>query len=263
MEKILHRFKKKYGQNFLNDKSLIKKIVSAVPLNKDDLVIEIGPGAGIMTNELVQKCRVLAYEIDTDLKEILKNKVCNENLNIIWDDFLNRNLVDDLKDYHYNKLYVIANLPYYITTPIIMKLTQEGVDISNIVIMVQKEVADRFIATPGNKEYGSITVFLNFNYNVKKLFNVSRNAFYPKPNVDSAIISLSPNKKDSTIDSKMFFEFVRDCFSHKRKTLKNNLQKYDLDIINNVLITDGYDLSYRAEQIPLEVFIDVYKKLNE
>ena len=263
MEKVSHNFKKKFGQNFLSDKSLIKKIVSFVPIEENDLVVEIGPGAGIMTEELTKKCRVLAYEIDTDLRNILLNNVNSNNLAVIWDDFLNRNLEYDLSEYEYNNLFVVANLPYYITTPIITKLTQENVKISKIVVMVQKEVADRFVSTPGTKEYGSITVFLNYHYKVKKLLSVSRNSFFPKPKVDSTIISLEPQVIDETIDCNDFFKFVRDCFTHKRKTLKNNLSNYDLEGINKVLEAYGFSLSSRAEQIPLNVFIEMFKKVKE
>ena len=259
MTETKHNFKKKYGQNFINDKSIIKRIVSAVPLQEDDLVIEIGPGAGIMTKKLVDKCSVLAYEIDKDLEKILLNNVNSNRLNVIWDDFLNRNVLDDLNNYKYNHLYIIANLPYYITTPIITKIIQEKVNPSRIVVMVQKEVADRFSSLPGTKEYGSITVYLNYHFNIKKLFNVSRNSFYPKPNVDSAVISLEPNEINSNIDENDFFEFVRDAFQHKRKTIKNNLYMYNLDKIDVILKKHGYSLTSRAEQIPLDVFIELYQ----
>ena len=263
MEKINHSFKKRFGQNFLSDKTIINKIVSSVQLEEDDLVIEIGPGAGVMTCELVKKCKVLAYEIDKDLEDILQKKVNSDKLNIIWGDFLKRNLLDDLKDYKYKNLYIIANLPYYITTPIITKIIHEKINVSKIVIMVQKEVADRFASKEGTKDYGSITVFLKYYFKIKKLFNVSRNAFFPKPNVDSTVISLEPYVRNETIECDRFLDFVRCCFAHKRKTLKNNLQNYDLSKADEILNKYGLNISSRAEEVPLEAFVEMYLNLCE
>ena len=262
MEKIQHKFKKKYGQNFLQDKALIKKIVDYIPLKENDLVIEIGPGSGAITKEIVKKCNVLAYEIDVELKDILSKEITSNNLNIIWDDFLNRDVLKDIEKYNYNNLYVIANLPYYITTPIITKIIMDKLPTKNILIMVQKEVADRLSSKPGNKEYGSITVFLNYFFEIKKVFNVSKNLFYPKPNVDSTIISLK--SKESRVfvsDENKFLDFVRDCFKFKRKTLKNNLKGYDLGTIETILKKYDYTLEVRAESLPLEVFVDIFNNL--
>ena len=155
-------------------------------------------------------------------------------------------------------LLIIAKLPYYITTPIITKVIELDLDVSKMVIMVQKEVGDRFSSKPGNKEYGSITVFLNYYFNIKKLFDVSRNCFYPKPNVDSVILMLE--KKNDTYnvkDREKLFKLIRDSFSFKRKTIKNNLKGYDLNKVEEVLINNGYSLSSRAEELPLDVFIQI------
>ena len=223
-----HNFKKKFGQNFLQDKNIIKKIASVAETTKDDLIIEIGPGAGALTEELVEKSQVLAYEIDTDLEETLKDKFKDKNVTFIFDDFLNRNIKEDLKQFKYNNLYVIANLPYYITTPIINKIIDEKIDVNKLVLMVQKEVGERFSASTGSKDYSSITVFLNYYFNIKKEFIVSKNVFYPRPNVDSIIISFT--KKENNIkvyNEELFFKLIRDSFVQKRKTLKINL-KVDL-----------------------------------
>lgn len=262
MEKINHNFKKKFGQNFLTDNNIIVNTVSSVLLQEDDLVIEIGPGSGMLTKEILKKCRVLAYEIDTDLIDTLSNIPNNEKLTIIWDDFLKRDVVKDIEKFRYNKLYIIANLPYYITTPIITKVIESDLDVSKMVIMVQKEVGDRFSSKPGNKEYGSITVFLNYYFNIKKLFDVSRNCFYPKPNVDSVILMLE--KKNNTYnvkDREKLFKLIRDSFSFKRKTIKNNLKGYDLNKVEEVLINNGYSLSSRAEELPLDVFIQIANEI--
>lgn len=252
-----HKFKKKFGQNFLQDKSIIDKIANSIDVSENDIIIEIGPGAGYLTKELITKTRVLAYEIDKDLEETL-NRIKNNNLEIVWDDFLKRDIKTDLSKYTYDNAYVIANLPYYITTPIITKIINSGVQFNGIVVMVQKEVADRFSSLPGCREYGSITVFLNYYFKITKLFNVSRNSFYPKPNVDSAVIYLKRKKTDGLkVSEEKLFKLVNDCFRYKRKTIKNNLQGYDLKKISTILVENGYSLSSRAEQIPLEIFIKV------
>lgn len=263
MEKINHNFKKKYGQNFINDFTIIEKIVSTASVDKNDLVIEIGPGAGILTKELLKKTRVLAYEIDTELKNILQSELKNEALNIIWDDFLKRDVSKDIEGISYNKLYVIANLPYYITTPIIQKLIDEKLPLSDIIIMVQKEVADRFCAKPGNKEYGSITAFLNYHFDISKLFDVKKDKFFPQPKVDSAVISLKRRKDKLYVnDEKILFSLIKDSFQFKRKNLRNNLRKYDLEKIEQVLARHNMDLGVRAESISIDLFCEISNYLN-
>lgn len=258
------KFKKRYGQNFLKDDSIPNKIVDASNILDNSLVIEIGPGAGALTSKLVLKAKnVLAYEIDTSLEDILCNRLKDyDNVKIIFDDFLNRNIQEDIKDYNYEHLYVIANLPYYITTPIIMKFIEDDIDVSRLVIMVQKEVGERFSAKPKTKDYGSITVFLNYYFHIHKLFDVSRNCFIPKPNVDSVILALD-KREDSyhVTNKKVFFQLVRDSFQFKRKTLRNNLKGYPLDVIQNVLNKYELDLSVRAEEVPIDIFVDISNNL--
>lgn len=262
MKKLNHNFKKKFGQNFLMDKNIIVNTVSAVDLTEDDLVIEIGPGSGMLTEEILKKCNVLAYEIDTDLKDVLLNIANNERLEVVWDDFLKRDINSDVSRYNYNKLYIIANLPYYITTPIITKIIEDNIDVEKVVIMVQKEVGDRFSSMPGRRDYGSITVFLNYFFSIKKLFDVSRNCFYPKPNVDSVILMLEKRKNMFFVkDRDRLFKLIRDSFNYKRKTIKNNLSGYDLDKIDLILKKYNFSLSTRAEELPLEVFIDISNNL--
>ena len=257
-----HNFKKKFGQNFLQDNKIIDKIVSSEELTYDDLVIEIGPGAGALTKKLTQKTNVLAYEIDMDLKIPLEDLKLSGHLEIIWDDFLNRDVLNDLSDKEYKNLYIIANLPYYITTPIINKVIEENLPLKSMIVMVQKEVGERFSALPGNKDYGSITVFLNYHFNIKKLFDVSRNCFYPKPNVESAVIKFTPKiDKLKVNNEKLFLTLVKDSFKHKRKTLKNNLTDYDLNKISLILEKYGFDLSVRAESLPLEIFVEIANNL--
>ena len=255
-----HRFKKKYGQNFLRDNSVIDRILSFEELTKNDLVIEIGPGDGALTKKLLESSRVLAYEVDLELKEKLNN--LDDDLNVVWGDFLTRNIKNDLSSYEYDNLYLIANLPYYITTPIVLKIIDEGIYFKDVIIMVQKEVADRFSSLPGCKDYSSITVFLNYYFDIEKLFNVSRNSFYPSPNVDSAVLRLTRKTKKINIkDEKLFFQFVRDSFKYKRKTLKNNVKNYNLNIIKEVLSKHNLDLTVRAENLSLEIFVDIVNNL--
>ena len=259
---INHNFKKKFGQNFLQDKNIIKKISNVSNPSSDDLIIEIGPGAGSLTEELVEKSKVLAYEIDEDLRSTLEEKFKDKNIDIIFDDFLNRNIKEDLKEYKYKKLYVIANLPYYITTPIINKIIDEKINVEQMVLMVQKEVGERFSAQIGTKDYSSITVFLNYYFDIKKEFIVSKNSFYPKPNVDSIIISFSSKKEKLKVkDEELFFKLIKDSFKQKRKTLKNNLTGYDFTKVNEVLNKNNLPSDVRAENISLETFIEISNNL--
>ena len=264
MENYNFNFKKTYGQNFIVDENIINSIINNSGIDKDTLVVEIGPGAGSLTYKLSQYSKnVLCYEIDTTLKELLEDNLKNcSNVEVIYKDFLKSNVIEDIKKYDYKRLYVVANLPYYITTPIIIKFIEESIPVDKIVVMVQKEVGDRFKAQPNTKDYNSLSIYLNYYFNVRKLLDVSRNVFIPKPNVDSIVVEF--NKKEDKYklkNEKLFFELVRDSFTQKRKTIKNNLKKYNLTKIEEVLKKYGYDLSIRAEQLPIEVFVDIANNL--
>ena len=153
---------------------------------------------------------------------------------------------------------MVSNLPYYITTPIILKFINENIDVSKLVVMVQKEVAERFNAKPGSHEYNSLTVFLNYYYDIKKLINVPRTVFVPVPNVDSMVIELSKKENRMYVkNEELFFKLVRDSFKFKRKTLKNNLIGYDLDKIEKILKENGLSLQVRAETLSLEMFVKI------
>lgn len=259
-------FKKKFGQNFIIDENIIDKIVDSACIDSDTLVIEIGPGAGSLTYKLAKKAKqVLCYEIDTTLKDILSDTL-NEynNVDITFDDFLKRDVNSDLKKYDFKKLYVVANLPYYITTPIITKIIEDEIPASKIVIMVQKEVGDRFKAEVGTKDYNSLTIYLNHYFEIKKVMIVSKNVFLPKPRIDSMVLEFNRKEKRQDIkNTGLFFKLVRDSFTQKRKTLRNNLKGYDLDKIENVLKKYNMDLSARAEQISSDIFIDIANSLEE
>lgn len=259
------KFKKKYGQNFIIDENIINKIVENSNVDKNTLVIEIGPGAGSLTKKLAQNAKqVLCYEIDETLKTVLNDLTIEfSNIDIFYQDFLKSNVLDDLKQYQYEQLYIVANLPYYITTPIIMKVIEDNIPVDKIVVMVQKEVGDRFKATPGTKDYNSLSIFLNYYFDISKLMDVSRNVFLPKPNVDSIVVEFKKNKKNYNIkDEKLFFQLIHDSFQQKRKTIKNNLNKYDLKSVENVLEKYNFDLNSRAEQIPIYVFADISNEIG-
>lgn len=257
-------FKKSLGQNFLIDNNILNKIVEASDIKGNSLVIEIGCGSGNLTRKLCEKASfVLGYEIDKSVEEYLFDNLKDfDNYKIIFDDFLKCNLPSILKDYKYDSIYIVANVPYYITTPILEKIIDSKIDTKNIVLMVQKEVGDRFCSKPGSKEYGSITVFLNYFYDVKKLFVVSKNSFLPKPKIDSIVINLKKKDKIKIKDEEFFFKLIRDSFRFKRKNIRNNLKEYDLAKIEEVLKKYGYDLNIRSEDLSLEIFGDISNNLG-
>ena len=260
-----YNFKKKFGQNFLKDENILRNIVEKSEVDKDTLVIEIGIGAAYLTYYLSEKAKnVLGYEIDESLKDIISSQLeGKDNVDIVYQDFLKSNPIEDIKKYDYKKIYVVANLPYYITTPIIIKLIEDKIPVEKIVVMVQKEVGDRFNAKPNSKEYNSLTIFLNYYFDIKKLMDVSRNCFVPKPNVDSAIIEFKRHNKHNVNNEELFFKLVRDSFKFKRKNLKNNLKGYNLDKIEEALMKLNKDLTVRAESLTVDDFIYISNYIEE
>lgn len=255
-------FKKRYGQNFLKDDNILNNIVNTIDITENDLVIEIGPGAGALTNKLLNKTKkIICFEIDKQL-EIYLNKFEETGVKVIYGDFLDQDVKSYL-NFSYDNLYIIANLPYYITTPIINKIIVDKIPVNKCLFMVQKEVADRLSASKSTKDYNSLTVFMNYHFEIKKLFNVSRNVFYPKPNVDSAVILLTKREKPlvNVKNEEKFFKLIRDSFKYKRKTLKNNLKSYDLEKIEEILNKHNMNLSARAEAISIEIFADISNNL--
>lgn len=257
MEK--HNFKKKYGQNFLNNDNILDNIVNLFDVNNKDRIVEVGPGAGALTSRLIKKgCKVTAFEIDESLKPFL-DRIYANNLEVIYKDFLTIKLEDYFNKN--DKLYFVANIPYYITTPIITKFIDEDFIPELMILMVQKEVGERLSARPGTSEYGTITVVLNYFFDINYEFTVDRKYFYPSPNVDSCIIKLSKKKSCVNVDYNSFKKIVNDAFKQKRKNLRNNLKGYDLNVISFVLNKYGYDLTNRAEDLSYEVFIDIVNSL--
>lgn len=249
-------YRKSLGQNFLKDKNIINKIANSINPTKDDLIIEIGPGAGALTKELVKKdSDIICFEIDTRLKEILE-QIDNNKLTIVFKDFLSININEYIDQNKYKNLYFVGNLPYYITTAIINKIVKES-NPYEITIMVQKEVADRFSAKPGTKDYGSISVFLQYNFDIERVCNVSKICFEPVPKVDSSVIKFKRNKKLIANNEEQFYKLIKDSFTQKRKNLRNNLKGYDLNKIETILKKHNKDLTARAEQLSIEEFIDI------
>ena len=266
MESSNFNFKKKFGQNFIIDENIIKSIITKSDIDENTLVIEIGVGAGALTIGLSQVAKnVLCYEIDETLKQVLDVTLKNEkNVDIIYKDFLQADIKNDIKKYEYKKIYVIANLPYYITTPIIVRIIESKIDVDKIVVMVQKEVGDRFKASPNTKDYNSLSVFLNYYFDIRKLLDVSRNVFMPKPNVDSIVVEFKKKENIYKVKNEnFFFKLIKDSFVQKRKTIRNNLKGYDLDKIETVLKKHNFDLSIRAEQLPIELFVELSNYLYE
>ena len=259
MDKFI--FKKSLGQNFLIDDNIKRKIVNAANVGEDSLIIEVGPGSGAITKMLVKLgAPVIAFEIDTRLKEEL-DKIDSDNLTVIYEDFLKVNLSSILKNYNYKKIHLIANLPYYITTPIITKVMEET-KIDEMIIMVQKEVGDRFKAKPATKEYNSLSVFLQYYFDISTVCLVSKNSFVPRPKVDSIVVKLERRKDKLNVNNEdVFFKLVRDAFKQKRKNLRNNLKEYDLNKIETILKELEKDLTFRAEQLTIDDFVYVANSL--
>jgi len=264
VEKYNVNFKKKYGQNFLKDINIVDKILKTSDIDNNSLVIEVGPGGAIMTTKMANLAKnVVAYEIDKELEEELSKRTKDyNNIEIIYKDFLTCDLAKDISKYKFEKLLFISNVPYYITTPIINKILETNLYFDNITMMVQKELGERLSSSPGSKDYGAITVLLNYYYDIKKQFEVSRKCFIPEPNVDSMIISFK-EKKDKLYlkDINFFKKIVKDSFQFKRKNLRNNLFNYDLEIVSEVLKKYNYDLTVRSEKLELEIFVDLANSL--
>ena len=256
--------KKKFGQNFLIDNNIVKKIVDSANVDENTVVVEIGPGLGAMTEELCKKAsKVICFEIDHDMVAILNNELSFENLSVIEKDFLKVNLKDYINDE--KRIIVVSNLPYYITTPIITKILEDNI-VSEIYVMVQDEVADRLACDAGSKDYGSLSVLIKYYSSAKYEFKVSRNCFYPSPNVDSAIVSMKKDKKEYNLNNEAnFLKFVQNIFEMRRKTLINNiLNKYDVkrEKIEEILEELGFDKNIRSESLKLDEIVEIYKKIG-
>ena len=259
MEKF--NYKKKYGQNFLNDNNITDKIVNSIDASNNDLIIEIGPGSGALTKKLKKYgSHLIAFELDKETERFL-SKLEDDKTQVVYNDFLEADVNCYINKINYSKLHIIGNIPYYITTPIIKKIISLDANISEIILMVQKEVADRLSAKERSREYGSLTVYIGSMYDVIKLIDVNKKYFTPEPKVDSTVIKLIPNGKYQIKNRENFELFLKNAFKFKRKTLKNNFNNYDLDKIQLILNKYNLSINNRAEEIPIKVFVDLYNNL--
>lgn len=264
LQKYDFSFQKKFGQNFLIDTHVLDKIIRAADINKEDMVLEIGPGIGTMTQFLAEAAgKVAAVEIDKNLIPILNDTLAGyENVRIINDDVLKLDIRGLIAEENVGKpVKVVANLPYYITTPIIMGLFEEHVPVESITVMVQKEVADRMQTGPGNKDYGALSLAVQYYAKPYIVANVPPNCFMPRPKVGSAVIRLTCHERPPVAveDERLMFDIIRASFNQRRKTLANGLNNSDKIAFPKEVIMDaieqlGKGASVRGESLTLEEF---------
>lgn len=273
INKYSFAFQKKFGQNFLIDSNILENIVSAAKITKDDFVLEIGPGIGTMTQYLCEAAgQVVAVEIDKMLIPILKDTLSEyDNVEVINQDVLKVDIKTLAEEKNAGKpIKVVANLPYYITTPIIMGLFESGVPIESITIMVQKEVADRMQTGPGSKDYGALSLAVQYYSKAKVMLNVSAACFMPRPNVDSTVIKLTRHKEPTVEvkDEKLMFKIIRASFNQRRKTLVNGLKNspelsFSKEDILEVIKAIGKPETIRGEALTLQEFAELSNKLSK
>ena len=273
LNKYQFMFQKKFGQNFLIDTHVLEKIISAAGITKDDCVLEIGPGIGTMTQYLAENAgHVVAVEIDRNLIPILKETLADyDNVTVINEDILRVDIKTLAEEYNGGKpIKVVANLPYYITTPIIMGLFESGVPIDNITVMVQKEVADRMKEGPGSKDYGALSLAVQYYAEPEIVANVPPNCFIPRPNVGSAVIRLTRHKEMpvEVKDPALMFKIIRASFNQRRKTLQNGLGNapelpYTKEQIAAAIAEMGLTPTIRGEALSLAQFAQLSDILGE
>ncbi len=259
--------KKQYGQNFLMDDNIIKKICDISNIDKETNVIEIGPGLGFLTKELSQRAKqVLCYEVDGDMIKILTNKFSSSNVIIKYQDFLKANIDEDIKKiFSSDNVIVVANLPYYITTAILTKILNESKYIKQLTVMMQEEVAQRICGTPSTKDYNALSVLIQYYTNTTNAIKVPSSVFFPAPKVDSSVVLIK--KKDTitnkVLDEKYFKTFIYTIFAQRRKTLINNLKKlpkFDYEKTSEIFNELNIDLSVRAEKLSVDEIVNLTNK---
>ena len=264
---VLNKFgisaQKRYGQNFLIDANILEKIVASAGITKEDTVLEIGPGIGTLTQYLAEAAKqVICVEIDKNMIPVLEYTLADfDNVTVINQDILKADIVNILKENGAESAKVVANLPYYITTPIIMELLEKDLPIESITVMIQKEVAERMQTGPGSKDYGALSLAVAFYSNAEVKMTVSPNCFIPRPNVDSAVIRLDKLKEPAVkVNNKSeMFRIIKGAFEQRRKTLTNALShssayKTDKKNIENALLEMGKNINIRGEELTLEEF---------
>lgn len=273
INKYSFAFQKKFGQNFLIDSNVLESIIRGAEITKDDFVLEIGPGIGTMTQYLCEAARqVVAVEIDKMLIPILEDTLSEyDNVEVINQDVLKVDIKSLAEEKNNGKpIKVVANLPYYITTPIIMGLFESGVPIDSVTIMVQKEVADRMQTGPGSKDYGALSLAVQYYATAKVILNVSATCFMPRPNVDSAVIKLTRHKEPTVnvADEKLMFKIIRASFNQRRKTLVNGLKNspelsFSKEQIVKAIEKIGKPETIRGEALTLEEFAELANAFTE
>lgn len=265
LSKYKFSFKKSLGQNFIIDVNILENIIKYAGIHGRSGVIEVGPGIGALTEQLaIHADQVIAYEVDQRLRPILQDTLKPyDNIHIIYEDILKASIHSTIQSHFYNQnnIHIVANLPYYITTPIVMKLLSERLPLKSITIMIQKEVADRMAAQPNSKSYGSLSIAVQYYTYAENVMDVSRHVFMPQPNVDSSVLKLTLRERPlvHVIDEEYFFSFVRACFAQRRKTLRNNLVSYFKQILSKETIVStlekvGVDGQRRGESLKIEEF---------
>lgn len=257
--------KKNYGQNFLTEPGVVEKIARNAVVSDHTLAIEIGPGIGALTQYLCEYAKkVIAFEIDERLPIVLKDTLQDyDHVEIIMKDFLEVDIASFIQPYKEEgyDIVVCANLPYYITTPILFKLFESKAPIDNITVMMQKEVADRFAAQVNTKDYNALSIITQYLCDVRTVMKVPKNVFNPKPKVDSAVLQFKLKNEALVADEKAFFEMVKACFKQRRKTILNNYGEYleNKDLARSILEKANLDPSLRGEAIILNDFIRLYE----
>lgn len=258
---------KAFGQNFLCDEHYVEAIVDAAQITKDDVVIEIGPGIGTLTQLICERAgHVIAIEIDKKLVPILSETLGGfDNFTLVNEDVLKADIKDIINRYSpFRAVKVVSNLPYYITTPVIMRFLEENIEFSSMVLMLQIEVADRLSAQPGNKDYGVVSVMLQCAYDIELMLKVPASVFVPRPQVNSGVICLTPKQKRlSACDNQLFKAIVKGAFAQRRKTLLNSLssvptlRNINKDVITEVLSSLNIEPTERCENLTIEQFIAI------
>lgn len=261
------QIKKKYGQNFLIDQNILNKIIEAADVGPDDTVIEVGPGLGALTQALSERAgRVVAVEIDTQLIPVLHTVLGERpNVEIVQGDALRVDLEELAAKAH--RVQVVANLPYYITSPLIMRFLESSLPLERMVVMVQAEVAERLQAGPGTKEYGSISIAVQYRAEVKRVTKVPRTVFLPQPNVDSAVVAMKIRPYPVRAqDERLFDRLVRAAFGQRRKTLRKALSSFAGELgvdVETLCERSGIDPTVRGESLPIESFVALADAFSE
>lgn len=273
-KKIMNKYNikanKRFGQNFLIDDEILKNIINCSNIGKNDLVIEIGPGLGNLSEYILNNSKyAILIEIDKNMEKILSERLNKyDNYTLINEDILKIN-IDELIEKNelenkikYENVKVVANLPYYITTPIIFKLLQDSKRVNDIIVMVQKEVAERMVASPKTKSYGILTIMVEYLSDASIQMIVPNSSFIPAPDVTSAVIKLCKNKKYSIKDEEVFFKLIHSSFAQRRKKLANSLEStkflnMNKAQINELLEKNNIDLNTRAEELSITEYIDI------